>query len=91
MPRRPPLGAQFTCFTSTKVQILTPEELLLDNLIFKRQSPECLAVLDWELSTIGDPIADLAYNCLVYYLPPTFPQAGAGLWGGGLPCLRACR
>lgn len=30
------------------------------------------AVLDWELSTIGDATADLAYNCLPYYLPPDF-------------------
>src|SRR3546814_13743520 len=30
---------------------------------------EVLAVLDWELSTIGHPLADLAYFCLPYYLP----------------------
>jgi aminoglycoside phosphotransferase (APT) family kinase protein len=28
-----------------------------------------LAVLDWELSTLGDPLADLAYNCMPYHLP----------------------
>jgi len=28
-----------------------------------------LAVLDWELSTIGNPLSDLAYNCLLYYGP----------------------
>jgi aminoglycoside phosphotransferase (APT) family kinase protein len=28
-----------------------------------------LAVLDWELSTLGDPMADLAYNCMPFHLP----------------------
>jgi aminoglycoside phosphotransferase (APT) family kinase protein len=36
----------------------------LDNLIFDEHG-RVKAVLDWELSTIGDPLADLAYNCLV--------------------------
>jgi len=42
----------------------------LDNLIYDSQSDELLAVLDWELSTIGCPHADVAYSCLPYYLPP---------------------
>jgi acyl-CoA dehydrogenase family protein 10 len=58
----------------------------LDNLMLRKTNAkgggggdaapeaEVQAVLDWELSTIGDPLADLAYNCLVYHLPPAFPQ-----------------
>ena len=41
----------------------------LYNIIFDYETPEILAVLDWELSTLGHPYADLAYQCLQWYLP----------------------
>lgn len=41
-----------------------------DNLIFHSSEPIVLAVLDWELSTIGHPLADFAYHTLMYRMPP---------------------
>ena len=42
----------------------------LDNVIFHASEPRILAVLDWELSTLGHPLADFAYHCMTWRLSP---------------------
>ena len=41
----------------------------LDNMVFSKESAKVLGVLDWELSTLGHPYADLAYQCMTWRLP----------------------
>lgn len=40
----------------------------LENMIFHPTEPRVLAVIDWELSTLGTPLSDLAYNCIAYHV-----------------------
>ncbi len=55
---------------------ITHGDYRLDNLMFDKHQNHVVAVLDWELSTIGHPYADLAYQCMLYHTP-----GGEGLPG----------
>jgi aminoglycoside phosphotransferase (APT) family kinase protein len=50
----------------------------LDNMILHATEPRVLAVLDWELSTIGDPLADFTYHLMQWHMPQEDTGAGTG-------------
>ena len=54
----------------------------LDNLIIAKNSPAIIAVLDWELSTLGDPLADFTYHLMAWHMPPSDSAAGTATLAG---------
>ena len=56
----------------------------LGNLMFHPTEPRVVGVLDWELSTLGHPLADVAFNCIAYH---TYPAEYGGIRGEDLAAL----
>lgn len=59
----------------------------LDNMILHPTEPRVLAVIDWEISTLGHPLADLSYNCMLWHIRSSVVSglAGLDLAGLGIP------
>ena len=70
LPENIPVGDETT---------LVHGDLRLDNLIFHPSEPRVIAVLDWELSTLGHPLADFAYHMLAWRLRPDEFRGMAGI------------
>ena len=71
LPKNVPAGDETT---------IVHGDFRLENMIVHPTEPRVLGVLDWELSTLGHPLADLGYNCMLYHLPQG-DFAGSGYVG----------
>jgi aminoglycoside phosphotransferase (APT) family kinase protein len=77
-----------TCHVpETEETTLVHADLRFDNVVFHSNQPKVLAILDWELATLGDPLADLGYLLMTYHLPTVGISGllGKDLVGLGIP------
>ena len=65
LPAHMPASARDARFAS-----IVHGDYRLDNLVFHPTEPRVIAVLDWELSTLGHPLADFSYHCMSWHIPP---------------------
>jgi aminoglycoside phosphotransferase (APT) family kinase protein len=74
LPAHIPPGAR----DDTQVSIVHGD-YRLDNLCFHPTEPRVLAVLDWELSTLGHPLADFSYHCMAWHIPHGMSRGIGGI------------
>ena len=74
LPAHIPPGARDAAQTA-----IVHGDFRLDNLIFHPREPRVLAVLDWELSTLGHPLGDFSYHCMAWHIPHTMGRGIGGL------------
>jgi len=74
LPAHIPPGAR----DATQVSVVHGD-FRLDNLVFHPAEPRVLAVLDWELSTLGHPLADFSYHCMSWHIPRRLGRGIGGL------------
>jgi acyl-CoA dehydrogenase len=64
---------------SGELHAIVHGDFRLDNLMIDPKLPRVIGVLDWELSTLGHPVADFAYHCMSWHIPPTLWRGIGGL------------
>ncbi|MDO9090460.1 MAG: phosphotransferase [Burkholderiaceae bacterium] len=74
LPAHLPAGAR-----DSAAPAIVHGDFRLDNLVFDATEPRVIAVLDWELSTLGHPLADFSYHCMAWHIPPGVFRGIGGL------------
>ena len=74
LPARMPPGAR-----DGSASAVVHGDFRMDNLVFHPTEPRVLAVLDWELSTLGHPLADFSYHCMAWHIAPGVFRGIGGL------------
>ena len=74
LPAHIPAGARDDAQTT-----IVHGDFRLDNVFFHPREPRVLAVLDWELSTLGHPLADFSYHCMAWHIPSSMGRGIGGL------------
>jgi aminoglycoside phosphotransferase (APT) family kinase protein len=74
LPAHIPAGAR-----DERLVSIVHGDFRLDNLMFHASEPRVIAVLDWELSTLGHPLADFSYHCMAWNIPHDSFRGTGGL------------